>query len=67
MNLSGAIVGVVKKGEKSFVFARDILTITIASSTKFSEQGEKAHEEKPQSEQCGVQQAIYLCKEISCQ
>lgn len=60
MNLSGAIVGVVKRGGETHVFSREILTITIASSTTFSEQGQKVREEEPRWEQCGVQDAIYI-------
>lgn len=48
MNLSDAIVGVVEKVGETLVFAKEILlTITIASSTRFNEQGQKVRE-KPQ-------------------
>lgn len=48
-----------KKGQETLVFAREILTISIASSTTFSAQGQKVHGEKPQSQQ-GVFKMLYI-------
>jgi hypothetical protein len=59
MNLSCAIFRVFEKGEETLVFATEILTISIASSTTFSAQGQKVLEEKPQSQQ-RVFKMLYL-------